>query len=105
MSIERIFSQLCKQSGLPEPVTEYKFHVARKWRFDYAWPLQMIALEVEGGIWTGGRHTRGSGFLKDVEKYNAAAVHGWRVLRCVPDNLLSTDTIRTLKAVMSAPRP
>jgi very-short-patch-repair endonuclease len=65
-------------------VPEYRFHPTRKWRFDFAWPENKRAMEVEGGVWTGGRHTRGSGFLKDCEKYNAAASLGWRVFRFTP---------------------
>lgn len=78
---------LCRAAGLPEPTPEYTFHPVRKWRFDYAWPLALIAVEVEGGVWTQGRHTRGAGFLADMEKYNAAVMFGWRVLRFVPDEL------------------
>jgi len=70
--------------GITEPHREYRFHPSRRWRFDYAWPSRMIALEIEGGVWTGGRHTRGAGFLGDMEKYNAATLMGWKVLRCVP---------------------
>lgn len=66
---------------LPEPVREYRFAPDRKWRFDFAWPDEKLAVEVEGGVWSGGRHTRGAGFLKDAEKYNRAALMGWRVLR------------------------
>lgn len=62
-------------------VPEYKFHPTRRWRFDFAKPDEKIAVECEGGVWTGGRHTRGSGFVKDTEKYNQAAILGWRVLR------------------------
>lgn len=62
-------------------VREYRFHPTRKWRFDLAWPDSMVALEIEGAVWVQGRHTRGSGFAKDMEKYNAAALLGWRVLR------------------------
>lgn len=43
-------------------VREHRFHPARRWRFDFAWPELLFAVEVEGGIWTGGRHNRGSGF-------------------------------------------
>jgi very-short-patch-repair endonuclease len=67
--------------GLPEPVAEYRFHTTRRWRFDYAWPQLRLALEVDGGAWVGGRHTRGAGYEKDCEKLNAALLAGWRVLR------------------------
>ena len=70
-----------KVSKLPEPIREHRFNNARQWRFDFAWPLLKIAAECEGGTWSGGRHTRGSGFAKDAEKYNMAALDGWKVLR------------------------
>lgn len=78
---------LCRDAGLPEPIPEYKFHHARKWRADYCWPIYKIIVEIEGGIWTKGRHTRGSGYLADMEKYNAAALLGFAVLRYAPDQL------------------
>lgn len=60
---------------------EHEFAKPRKWRLDFAWPARKIALEVEGGVFSGGRHTRGSGFTEDCAKYNAAALDGWLVLR------------------------
>lgn len=60
---------------------EYKFHPERKWRADFFITGTNILIEVEGGIWSGGRHTRGKGFIADMEKYNAAAVMGFKVLR------------------------
>jgi very-short-patch-repair endonuclease len=60
---------------------EYRFHPVRRWRFDMAFPEPKVAVEIEGGVWTGGRHVRGKGFRKDCEKYNTAAAMGWRVLR------------------------
>lgn len=60
---------------------EYRFHEDRKWRFDYCWPDEMVALEIEGGIWTNGRHTRGKGYENDCEKYSEAAILGWKVIR------------------------
>lgn len=71
-------------SGLPDPEREWRFHETRKWRFDYAYPEKKIAMEVEGGVFTGGRHTFGGGFEKDAEKYNSAALMGWLVLRFTP---------------------
>ena len=96
-----IFTQLCQQSGIPKPVTEHRFLFGRRFRFDYAWPDQKVALEVEGGVWTGGRHTRGKGFLADMEKYNHAAGLGWLVVRCVPSTLLTKDTLETVKAAIA----
>jgi len=60
---------------------EYKFHPVRKWRFDFADPHGKVAVEIEGGAFSGGRHTRGAGFIADCEKYNAAILMGWRVFR------------------------
>jgi hypothetical protein len=69
------------RSWLPDPTPEHRFHPTRKWRFDFCWPTLMIALEAEGGTWTGGAHTRGKHFESDCEKYNAAQVLGWQVYR------------------------
>lgn len=63
------------------PASEYRFHSTRKWRFDFAWLDKMIAVEMEGGVWSRGRHVRPQGFIDDLEKYNAATELGWRVLR------------------------
>ena len=60
---------------------EHRFHDTRKWRFDFALPEWLIAIEVEGGVFTQGRHTRGTGFTNDLLKYNAAVTLGWVVLR------------------------
>jgi len=51
------------------------------------WPDRKLAVEIEGGVWVRGRHTRGSGFVKDCEKYNEAALLGWTVLR-LPGSLV-----------------
>lgn len=53
----------------------------RRWRFDFSFPESKIAVEVEGGVHTNGRHNRGAGYEKDLEKYNEAVKLGWRVFR------------------------
>ena len=57
---ESELAQQVKFAGLPAPVAQHKFHPVRRWRFDLAWPANMLAIEVDGGIWSNGRHTRGS---------------------------------------------
>jgi very-short-patch-repair endonuclease len=80
-ALEEKLSFHIRAHKLPEPVREHRFHDKRKWRFDFAWPELKLAAEVEGGTWTGGRHTRGVGFEKDCEKYNSATALGWKVYR------------------------
>lgn len=99
--ITDLFTVLCRSDLNVECVKEFKFHPTRRWRFDYAIPEHRIALEVEGGVWTGGRHTRPQGFLGDIEKYNTATLMGWRVFRTTPDDLLRTATLKMLKQAIS----
>ncbi len=76
---------------------EYRFHPKRMWRFDYAVPEHRVAIEVEGGVWTAGRHVRPKGFLGDMKKYNTAAAMGWRLLRFTPDSLFSGATLDLIR--------
>lgn len=78
------FPTQCKALGLPEPVPEYRFHPVRRWRFDWAFPDRLLAVEQEGGIWIGGRHSRGKGFQADLDKYGEAFAMGWVVVRATP---------------------
>lgn len=54
----------------------------KDWRFDFAWPDLMFAVEVEGGAHVNGRHNRGKGFEEDLLKYHHAVRLGWTVYRC-----------------------
>lgn len=73
------FLSLWRETGMPDPVAEYRFAPPRRWRLDYAWPAVKVAVEFDGGQWLprGGRHNRDT----DREKLNRAAALGWRVLR------------------------
>ncbi len=69
--------------GQPDPVREHLFAPPRKWRFDFAWPAYRVAVEIDGGTWmeSGGCHQHPIRFAGDCEKFNAATLLGWRVLR------------------------
>lgn len=73
----------------------------RRWRFDYAIPSKRIALEIEGGIFVQGRHTRGSGYLKDIEKYNTAVLLDWRVIRSTTSTKSKTAALETIKRLLA----
>jgi very-short-patch-repair endonuclease len=77
-----------------EPEREYRFHDERLWRLDFAWPKQKVAVELEGGAWVQGRHTRGQGFLNDCEKYNSATTLGWKLIR-IPTDWVGTGAVHT----------
>ena len=66
--------------GGPELVEEFMFHPTRKWRADFAHLESKLLIEIEGGAY-GGRHTRGKGFVEDLDKYASAWLHGYTVLR------------------------
>ena len=72
--------------------SEHQFHPERKWRFDWAIPEKMIAIEYEGLMSEKSRHTTISGFTGDTEKYNAAQSLGWKVLRYTAKNYKSLLT-------------
>lgn len=72
-----------------QPETEHRFHPARRWRFDFAFPALRLGVEVEGGLYSRGRHVRPAGYEADIEKYNAAALAGWMVLRFSPAQVKS----------------
>lgn len=91
------FTLLCKSDLKMECIREYTFHPTRRWRFDYAIPAHRIAIEVEGGVWTGGRHTSPKGFLGDIEKYNTATMMGWRVFRTIPAELCTNATLQMIR--------
>ena len=71
--------------------TEYKFHPEREWRLDYAFRAIKIAVEYEGIFQNQAMknnekiksavHSSVKGVLRDIEKYNAAQLLGWRIIR------------------------
>lgn len=92
-----------KRAKLAIPTAEYVFarDRGRRWRFDFAWPDLLIAIEVEGGTWVNGRHNRGAGFEKDCEKYSTAALDGWRVLRFTGKQIESGWALKTVEEMLT----
>jgi very-short-patch-repair endonuclease len=95
--LERDLAAQIALYNLPLPVREYRFDPAWRWRFDFAWPERKFAVECEGGIWTGGRHSRGRGFESDCRKYNTAAIGGWTILRFTGGMVRSWEAVRTIR--------
>ena len=94
--LEKAFARAWLQwcPGIPAPVTQFSeippwldyLHEVRKrekprsrpWRADFCWPAQQIVLEVQGGAFSGGRHTRGIGYTTDLQKSALLIAGGWQ---------------------------
>jgi very-short-patch-repair endonuclease len=85
----------------PPLVTEYRFHPTRKWRFDFAHLESKTAIEINGGVWSGGRHVRGAGYLRDREKINMATELGWRVFE-LGTGQVTVDNVQRIIEVIDA---
>ena len=82
--------------GAPEPTREHRFHPQRRWRFDLAWIDKKIAVEVEGGVYINGRHSRGAGYENDLDKLNAAQRLGWKVYRYTGKKIKSGEAAQEI---------
>ena len=108
---------LCKVLWIQKPLAEQRLVPGRKWAVDFVWPnpkfdllngtinnydllwYHGLILEVEGGAYKQGRHTRGTGFEGDCEKYNALAALGYRLIRVLPSWFDNGKALAALKAV------
>lgn len=90
------------EAGLGRPVREWRFHPPRRWRFDLAFVLEKLAIEVDGGTWKGaaGRHTSGAGYERDCEKQNTAALDGWVILRFTTAMVKDGRALETIRAAL-----
>lgn len=97
----KFFELSLTSNNIPKFIREYKFHEVRKWKIDFCWPDYLLAVEIEGGIWLKedkqGRHNRGSGFIKDKEKYNELALKGFNLLRFTPNETRNGKAVKVIK--------
>lgn len=106
----RLFVATARAHGLPEPIPEFKFHPTRKWLIDYAWPnessdgVQGVALEIEGGAFRGPGHRSVGVFLRNIEKYNEAAILGWILIRVTTDQVKSGECFGLVRRALGLNR-
>lgn len=97
--LARAFADLWVMLGGPALATEVRFHAGRRWRFDFAHEAAKVAIEINGGVWSGGRHVRGAGYLRDREKVNAATALGWRVFELGTGQVTVANVQRIIEAI------
>lgn len=92
----------CVAIGLPQPETEVRFHPTRKWRADYLWRSEKLIVEVDGGVFVQGRHSRGVGVEKDCEKFAEAMVLGYRVMRVTTRHVKNGQALAWIERVLKS---
>ena len=102
--LEQLMEFQILEAELPKPEREYRFHPTRRWRFDFYWPQFQLALEVDGGVYTGGRHTRGIGYEKDCEKTAEALCMNIAVLRVTATHIKDGSALKWLKVALNGRR-
>lgn len=81
---------------------EFEFDPLRKWRADFyvETDCNHILVELEGGVYTTGRHVRGAGYEADIEKYNEALLAGYTLLRGTAKHIKSGKLLEWVKRAM-----
>jgi len=98
--LEAQFLTIWRAIGGPPLDREVRFHPTRRWRLDFAHLTSRVAIEIEGGAWSGGRHTRGAGFITDCEKYNNATLLGWTIFR-LPAPMVTREWAGLIKVTIT----
>jgi hypothetical protein len=89
---------------VPTPEREYRFAAPRRWRWDFCWPDKLVAVEVQGGVWVRGRHSRGKGATSDAEKFSTAAVQGWRLIVVTGEHVKSGQAVTWIEQALNWPK-
>ena len=99
--LEMMLLTRLEHAGLPLGETQYPAVVGRQFKFDRAWPApHMVAVEVQGGLWVAGAHSRGSGVERDCLKLSMAAAVGWRVLPISKAMIESGEAIALIRQAL-----
>ena len=100
VDLEALFEAQLRGARLPPWVRQHRLTPARQWRLDFAWPSLLVALEIQGGTWVQGGHSRGLGYEADCDKANAATLLGWRVLRVTSNQVWDGRALEVLRAAL-----
>ena len=91
--LEDIFAAQLDAVGLDGYVREYQAIPGRRFRFDFCWVKERLAVEIQGGTYSRGAHARPLGIKRDYEKGNLAVKYGWRVLQFDADMVKSGQAL------------
>ena len=107
---ETLLAVQLEQDGIPFR-QEFRFAPPRRWRADFMVMDRVpfkggevnharLLVEIDGGGFVAGRHSRGAGIEKDAEKQSAAAILGYRVIRVTPRQVEDGRALSWIKAAL-----
>lgn len=70
----------------------------RRWRWDFV--VADLAIEIHGGTWMRGAHSRGAGQARDYAKSNAAVKLGYRPLAYSTEMVVSGEAERDIRELL-----
>lgn len=79
---------------------EYRFHESRLWRLDFWFAGAKLAVEIDGGGWVNGRHSRGDGIERDCEKASHVAMAGYRLMRVTPGQIKRGEALKWIQVAL-----
>lgn len=88
--------------GITDYQAEYRFAPPRRWRADLYLPAADLLVDVQGGIYVNGKHSRGAAQEKDYEKANTAQIMGFRFMQFGPSQIRSGEALATIKRALEA---
>lgn len=98
--LEALLAEQLEVRGVQGLVREYRFAAPRMFRADFAIPAIRLLIEVEGGTYGVSRHTSPAGYRKDCEKYRAASLGGWVLLRYVSKDVTTGIAAKEIAEVV-----
>ena len=91
--LEDIFAFQLDSAGLTGYIREYQAIPGRKFRFDFAFIRENLLIELNGGTFTRGGHSTGTGIHRDYEKSNLAVKYGYKLLTFDADMVKSGQAL------------
>ena len=113
-SPEDLFAFHCRGYKLPDVSRQFKLlksvqtprkdnkNIPNQWRFDFAWPDFKLIAEIDGGVWMagGGAHSHPVDIVRNMEKRNDAALHGFVIISFTPQQVKTGEAIAFTQRVL-----
>lgn len=101
---EEVFARQVKEYTLPAAIRQYSFArcVGRQYKADFAWVDERLIVEVQGGLFNGGRHARGAGVESDLERQAIASCLGWKLMGFSPRHVKSGWAVEMTAVALGA---